>query len=318
MIENWTHPLMTSSLAEIMLPQRPPGMPCPTVVTGGDRRSLFVALEAVSDPRDLRGRRYPLVAILAAAVCAVIAGACTFAAVSDWVRFQDRAVWARLGFEARVPAATTVWRLLIRIDAEALSQVLARWLQSRTAPVPAGGHWWRRVIAVDGKVARAVFGMVASARKMADLYGVASMTAQRALRELQNRRITYSAAGKGTFVHPDAFDLLRGGVMQEPIADPGLRGRVAAYLTEQQAITRRFHAARTPDDRNAALNDLVQQADTHGQLIDDVIKYHADHGNYATPPAHMLRDDVPDTAEDEPTSKPPTAKRTRRPRKPTT
>jgi DNA-binding GntR family transcriptional regulator len=41
-----------------------------------------------------------------------------------------------------------------------------------------------------------------SARKMADLYGVASMTAQRALRELQNLRIIYSLAGKGTFVHP--------------------------------------------------------------------------------------------------------------------
>jgi DNA-binding transcriptional regulator YhcF (GntR family) len=160
-----------------------------------------------------------------------------------------------------------------------------------------------------------------SARKMADLYGVASMTAQRALRELQNRRITYSVAGKGTFVHPDAFDLLRDEVLQEPIADPELRGRVAAYLTEQQAITRRFHAARTPDDRNAALNDLVQHADAHGQLIDDVLKYHAAHGNYAKPPAHMLRDDVPDTAdtaEDDLATEPPTTKRTRRPRKPTT
>jgi hypothetical protein len=86
---------MSSSLTEIVLPQRPPHMPCPTTVTDGDRRSLFVALEAVADPRDPRGRRYPLVAILAAAVCAVIAGACTFAAVSDWVRFQDRTVWAR-------------------------------------------------------------------------------------------------------------------------------------------------------------------------------------------------------------------------------
>ena len=46
---------------------------------------------------------------------------------------------------------------------------------------------------------------------MADVYGVASMTAQRALRELQNRRITYAVSGKGTFVHPDAFDLLRSG-----------------------------------------------------------------------------------------------------------
>ena len=129
-------------------------MPCLTVVTDGDFHSLFVALEVVEDPRDPRGRRYPLVSILAAAVCAVIAGACTFAAVTDWVRFQDRAVWARLGFTDRVPAATTVWRLLIRLDAEVLSQVLARWLRARAAPVVVAGRRWRLVVAVDGKVVR--------------------------------------------------------------------------------------------------------------------------------------------------------------------
>ncbi|NYT95674.1 hypothetical protein [Salinispora sp. H7-4] len=52
---------MSSSLTEIVLPQRPPGMPCLTTVTDGDRLSLFVALEAVDDLRDPRGRRYPLV-----------------------------------------------------------------------------------------------------------------------------------------------------------------------------------------------------------------------------------------------------------------
>ncbi|MEV6595573.1 hypothetical protein AB0M36_01765 [Actinoplanes sp. NPDC051346] len=62
----------------------------------------------------------------------------------------------------------------------------------------------------------------------------------------------------------------------------------------------------------------MQHTDAHGQLIDDVIKYHTDHGNYAKPPAHMLRDDAPDTAEDAPTTEPPNPKRTRRPRKPTT
>ncbi|NJO56013.1 MAG: ISAs1 family transposase [Rhodospirillales bacterium] len=145
---------MSSSLTEIVLPHRPPNLPPPALVTDGDRRSLFVALEVIEDPRDPRGRRYPLVSVLAAAVCAVLAGACTFAAVSDWVRFQDRSVWARLGFTDRVPAATTVWRLLIRLDAEVLSQVLARWLRERAGPVVVAGRRWRLVIAVDGKVAR--------------------------------------------------------------------------------------------------------------------------------------------------------------------
>lgn len=145
---------MSSSLTEIVLPHRPPDLPSAAVATDSDRHSLFVALEVINDPRDPRGRRYPLVSILAAAVCAVLAGACTFAAVADWMRFQDRTVWQRLGFGDRVPAATTVWRLLIRLDAEVLSQVLARWLRDRAGPVAVGGRRWRMVIAVDGKVAR--------------------------------------------------------------------------------------------------------------------------------------------------------------------
>ncbi|HZM77689.1 MAG TPA: GntR family transcriptional regulator [Candidatus Limnocylindrales bacterium] len=43
-----------------------------------------------------------------------------------------------------------------------------------------------------------------TARKMAEIYDVASMTAQRALRELQTMGLTYGVVGKGTFVHPEA------------------------------------------------------------------------------------------------------------------
>jgi len=124
------------------------------------------------------------------------------------------------------------------------------------------------------------------------------MTAQRALRELQNRRITYAVAGKGTFVHVDAFYLLRGGALQEPIDDPELRRRVAAYLADQQAITIRYHQARTIDEKNAALQDLLGHADTHGALIDEVIEYQADRGNFAKPPAiaAVTSDDDPPAA----------------------
>ena len=115
---------------------------------------MLVALAAVPDPRDPRGRRYPLVSMLAVAVCAVLAGACTFAAIADWARDLDRAAWQLLGFTGRVPAATTVWRLLIRIDAEVLSVVLAGWLRRRVGPVVLAGRRWRLVIAIDGKVER--------------------------------------------------------------------------------------------------------------------------------------------------------------------
>src|SRR6266545_4036212 len=133
---------MPSSPIEILLPNRPAREPGPAPVTDGEHRSLLVALAAVPDPRDPRGKRYPLVSMLAVAVCAVLAGACTFAAITDWVRDLDRPAWGRLGFADRAPAATTVWRLLIRIDAEALQAVLSRWLRSRAAR-PLGWSWPR-------------------------------------------------------------------------------------------------------------------------------------------------------------------------------
>src|SRR6266581_3812897 len=145
---------MPSSPTEILLPNRPSDAPRPAAVTDGEHHSLLVALAAVPDPRDPRGTRYPLVSMLAVAVCAVLAGACTFAAITDWVRDLDRPAWGRLGFTDRVPAATTVWRLLIRIDADVLSAVLGRWLRERATPVVVAGRRWRLVIAIDGKVER--------------------------------------------------------------------------------------------------------------------------------------------------------------------
>ncbi|WP_434743242.1 transposase family protein [Micromonospora sp. SH-82] len=54
--------------------------------TGGrEAYGLLEALARVPDPRDLQGVRYPLASVLAVAVCAVMAGACTFAAIGDWV-----------------------------------------------------------------------------------------------------------------------------------------------------------------------------------------------------------------------------------------
>jgi predicted transposase YbfD/YdcC len=145
---------MPSSPIDVLLPHRPAQECRPAAVADGEHHCLLVALAAVPDPRDRRGMRYPLVSMLAVAVCAVLAGACTFAAITDWVRDLDRSVWVRLGFTDRLPAATTVWRLLIRVDAEVLQAVLTRWLRSRATPVVVAGRRWRLVIAIDGKVQR--------------------------------------------------------------------------------------------------------------------------------------------------------------------
>ena len=109
-----------------------------------------------------------------------------------------------------------------------------------------------------------------SARKMADIYGVGVMTVQRALRELQQLRVTYSIAGKGTFVHPDIADLRDDAPLRKTLADPGHIRRLVAYLAEQQRVLDRHDTAGTAKDRNAALRDLLALAQNNRDLIDQI------------------------------------------------
>src|SRR6059058_4535317 len=105
----------------------------------GDQRNLLHALAAVPDPRHRRGVRYRLTSLLAVAVCAVLAGAVTFAAIADWAVDLDADARHRLGFTGPIPVGSTVWRFLIRLDAEVLQAVLTGWPRSRIAPPPADG-----------------------------------------------------------------------------------------------------------------------------------------------------------------------------------
>jgi predicted transposase YbfD/YdcC len=127
----------------------------PHPVTEGEHVGLQHALSVMADPRSPRGARYPLVGLLSVAVCAVLAGASSFTAIADWLHDLDEVARARLGFIRKVPAATTIWRLLTRLDADHLATALAGWL--RTRPRPSAAPRPRRhrvVIAVDGKTAR--------------------------------------------------------------------------------------------------------------------------------------------------------------------
>jgi hypothetical protein len=83
-----------------------------------------------------------------------MAGASSFAAITDWLHDLDEHARARLGFGDAVPVGTTMWRLLIRLDPTLLAIVLAGWLHTRTqrpGPLP---RRYRRVIAVDGTTLR--------------------------------------------------------------------------------------------------------------------------------------------------------------------
>jgi predicted transposase YbfD/YdcC len=145
---------MASSLITALTVTTPHATTAPTPVTDGEQRGLLNALAAVPDPRDPRGIRYPLSAVLAVAVCAVMAGASSFAAITDWLHDLDEHARTRLGFSDGVPAGTTMWRLLIRLDPTLLTTILAGWLHARAPQPGPTPRRYRSVIAVDGKTLR--------------------------------------------------------------------------------------------------------------------------------------------------------------------
>jgi predicted transposase YbfD/YdcC len=110
--------------------------------------TLLGVLGKVPDPRDPRGVRYPLTGVLAVAVCAVVAGARSFAAIGEWALDLGADQLDRLGLD-RAPVESTLRKLFARLDAAALDRQLAVLAWCRTRRV--GG---RRVIAIDGKAVR--------------------------------------------------------------------------------------------------------------------------------------------------------------------
>jgi DNA-binding transcriptional regulator YhcF (GntR family) len=126
-----------------------------------------------------------------------------------------------------------------------------------------------------------------TARKMAESYGVASMTAQRALRELQHLGLTYAVVGKGTFVHPLARE--RAGTEGQPnpargdttADDPDLNRRVAQFLLKQNEIAGRIVDAMMAKDvhgMNVATQELADLKAANQDLAEDIAKYKATTG----------------------------------------
>jgi hypothetical protein len=61
----------------------------------GETPDLLAYLAAIDDPRTRAGRRHPLVAILAIAAAAVLAGAKSMTAIAEWPRTCHRPSWPR-------------------------------------------------------------------------------------------------------------------------------------------------------------------------------------------------------------------------------
>ena len=88
---------------------------------GSSAQSLMEVLASLPDPRSLHGRRHPLGAILGLAVCAMLCGARSLYAISQWGRDQGSEVSQALGFtRERTPCVSTLHRVFSRLDPRVL------------------------------------------------------------------------------------------------------------------------------------------------------------------------------------------------------
>ncbi|WP_228022715.1 transposase family protein [Streptomyces acidicola] len=103
-----------------------------------DAVALSGFLDLVPDPRGIRGRRYRLSALVAAAAASVLAGARSLTAITEWI--GDVPAWACrvLGFPADplsgtvpVPHPHTLRPLLVQLDGDALDRAIGAFLTAR-------------------------------------------------------------------------------------------------------------------------------------------------------------------------------------------
>jgi predicted transposase YbfD/YdcC len=119
-------------------------------------RPLRAYLAEISDPRDARGRRHPLVAILCLCCVALMCGCKNPKAIANWWKNrQDLGPFLqRLGFTKPYgPSKSTLYLVLHQVPVELLEAKLQQWAEENLAalPPPAGELEGE---AIDGKTLR--------------------------------------------------------------------------------------------------------------------------------------------------------------------
>ena len=107
--------------------------------------TLTEALDKVPDPGGRHGRRHPIGAILTLAVRAMMCGARSLYAISQWGRDHGPAMSRSLGFSRdQTPSVATLHRVLRRLDRDSFEKILGEWMRQN-------GLNESDAIAVDGK-----------------------------------------------------------------------------------------------------------------------------------------------------------------------
>jgi DDE_Tnp_1-associated len=117
-------------------------------------RSLLEVLSDLPDPRQAKGKRHSLVAVLSVVLVALLSGQNSLRQIAHWAQGLDRKTRQRLGLRrGRVPSYSTIRRVLLGLAAEALAQRCQAWteealpLLALQTPDPCG-------VALDAKTLR--------------------------------------------------------------------------------------------------------------------------------------------------------------------
>jgi len=122
----------------------------PALTVSETAGGLSEALAGLPDPRARRGVRHRLTVVVTAAVCAVVAGYRSYAAIAEWVADVAATTALALGMTPdRRPSEAMIRRLLQAMDPQLLSAAIGVWLAGRTT-----ASRTPRAIAVDGKALR--------------------------------------------------------------------------------------------------------------------------------------------------------------------
>lgn len=116
-------------------------------------RHLIAILSEVPDPRNAKGKRPPLCAILALAVIAIMCGYRSYSAIAEWGHTYAPALVQALGFtRAKTPCAATLHNLFKKLDIAQLETVLTQWSVETLESLPVGAS--PLAVAIDGKTLR--------------------------------------------------------------------------------------------------------------------------------------------------------------------
>ena len=120
-------------------------------MTSSSSCHLLDILAEVPDPRHKKGKRYPLVSILALIVIGLMTGHKGYTSVATWAGSQPELIQA-LGFRSKkTPRASTLHNLLKRLDVASLEASLTKWVFSKLESLQVLKTQRLQGIAIDGK-----------------------------------------------------------------------------------------------------------------------------------------------------------------------